>query len=67
MSPHLLAMIGIVFNYHDPEDEQRRQLQEMLDQESVDTVIAEVTGIEDPETVKNIKQNVERYARPQVA
>jgi len=30
-------------------------------------VIAEVTGIEDPETVKNIKQNVERYARPQVA
>ncbi len=67
MSPHLLAMIGIVFNYHDPEDEQSRQLQEMLDQESVDTVIAEVTGIEDPETVKNIKQNVERYARPQVA
>ena len=52
MSPHLLAMIGIVFNYHDPEDEQSRQLQEMLDQESVDTVIAEVTGIEDPETVK---------------
>ena len=49
------------------EDEQSRQLQEMLDQESVDTVIAEVTGIEDPETVKNIKQNVERYARPQVA
>ena len=67
VSPHLLAMIGIVFNYHDPEDEQSRQLQEMLDQESVDTVIAEVTGIEDPETVKNIKQNVERYARPQVA
>lgn len=67
VSPHLLAMIGIVFNYHDPEDEQSRQLQEMLDQESVDTVIAEVTGIEDPETVKNIKKNVERYARPQVA
>ena len=37
----------------------------MLDQEIVDTVIAEVTGIEDPETVKNIKQNsAERILLP---
>nr|AAA24780.1 mannitol-1-phosphate dehydrogenase [Enterococcus faecalis] len=38
VSAAFIAMIGIVFNYHDPEDEQSRQLQEMLDQESVDTV-----------------------------
>ncbi len=55
VSPHLLAMIGIVFLIIMIQKMNKsRQLQEMLDQESVDTVIAEVTGIEDPETVKKI-------------
>ncbi|MGM9903254.1 mannitol-1-phosphate 5-dehydrogenase [Enterococcus sp. 10A9_DIV0425] len=60
---HLTATIGIIFNYYDPEDEQSRQLQEMKVHENMDQLIQEVTGLNDPITIGNIKQNVVRYAK----
>ena len=61
--PHLTATMGIIFNYYDPEDEQSRELQEMKVRENMDQLIQEVTGIHDPTTISNIKQNVMRYAK----
>ena len=55
--------MGIIFNYYDPEDEQSRELQEMKVRENMDQLIQEVTGIHDPTTISNIKQNVMRYAK----
>ncbi|WP_301358980.1 mannitol-1-phosphate 5-dehydrogenase [Enterococcus spodopteracolus] len=61
--PHLTATMGIIFNYYDPEDEQSRELQEMKVREKMEQLIQEVTGIHDPTTISNIKQNVMRYAK----
>ncbi|EME7093407.1 mannitol-1-phosphate 5-dehydrogenase [Enterococcus faecium] len=61
--PHLTATMGIIFNYYDPEDEQSRQLHEMKIHENLEQLIQEVTGINDPKTIGNIKQNVNRYAK----
>lgn len=63
MSLHLTAMIGIIFNYHDPEDEQSCQLKQMLQGQDISETIEEITGLHDPVTVGSIKQNIERYAR----
>ncbi|HCR3501437.1 TPA: mannitol-1-phosphate 5-dehydrogenase, partial [Enterococcus faecium] len=46
-----------------PEDEQSRQLHEMKIHENLEQLIQEVTGINDPKTIGNIKQNVNRYAK----
>lgn len=61
--PHLTATMGIIFNYYDPNDEQSRQLHEMKIHENLEQLIQEVTGINDPKTIGNIKQNVDRYAK----
>lgn len=61
--PHLTANNGDYFNYYDPEDEQSRQLHEMKIHENLEQLIQEVTGINDPKTIRNIKQNVNRYAK----
>lgn len=62
-SPHLLSMIGIVFNYYDADDAQSRELAQMKQNESVTEMIAEVTGLHDPSTIDTIAQNVARYAK----
>lgn len=58
---HLLETIGMVFNYYDPEDEQSRQLKEMIDEKEIDEIIQEVTGINNTNIVEGIKENVEKY------
>ncbi|OTN77987.1 mannitol-1-phosphate 5-dehydrogenase [Enterococcus sp. 8G7_MSG3316] len=59
---HLYETIGMIFNYHDPEDEQSRQLQELLAEKELSEVIAEVTGLTDEEIIGLIRQNIEKYA-----
>lgn len=62
-SPHLIAMVGIIFNYYDAQDEQSRQMQALLSEKPVDEVITEVTGIQEIALINQIKQNIERYAK----
>jgi mannitol-1-phosphate 5-dehydrogenase len=59
---HLYETIGMIFNYHDPEDEQSQQLRELLEAANLSQVITEVTGVEDQRIVEKIKQNIEKYA-----
>ncbi|WP_430610495.1 mannitol-1-phosphate 5-dehydrogenase [Enterococcus sp. DIV0876] len=59
---HLYETIGMIFNYHDPEDEQSRQLQELLAEKELSEVIAEVTGLMDEAIIGLIRQNIEKYA-----
>lgn len=59
---HLYETIGMIFNYHDPEDEQSQQLRELLEAANLSQVITEVTGVEDQRIIEKIKQNIEKYA-----
>ena len=59
---HLFETIGMIFNYYDPEDEQSRQLKELLNKEGVEKSIIEVTGIENNQMIEMIKENIEKYA-----
>ncbi len=59
---HLYETIGMIFNYHDPEDEQSRQLQALLAEKELSEVITEVTGLTDVEMIDLIRQNIEKYA-----
>ncbi len=52
----------MIFNYHDPEDEQSQQLRELLEAANLSQVITEVTGVEDQRIIEKIKQNIEKYA-----
>jgi len=52
----------MIFNYHDPEDEQSRQLQALLAEKELSEVITEVTGLTDVEMIDLIRQNIEKYA-----
>ncbi len=59
---HLFETIGIVFNYDDPNDEQSRQLHQLLAEKELPEVITEVTGITDKDLVEVIETNVKKYA-----
>jgi len=59
---HLYETIGMIFNYHDPEDEQSRQPQALLAEKELSEVITEVTGLTDVEMIDLIRQNIEKYA-----
>lgn len=59
---HLYETIGMIFNYHDPDDEQSQQLRELLEAANLSQVITEVTGVEDQRIIEKIKQNIEKYA-----
>lgn len=59
---HLFETIGIVFNYDDPNDEQSRQLHQLLVEKELPEVITEVTGITDKDLVEVIDKNVKKYA-----
>lgn len=60
---HLLAMVGIIFNYNDPQDEQSREMHELISKKDLNEVIEEVTGITDKTIIATIEQNIERYAK----
>jgi len=59
---HLMATIGMVFNYHHPEDEQSVQMNQMLKVQDFSQTITQVTGIKDEKIVSSISENIERYA-----
>lgn len=61
---HLLETIGMVFNYHDPEDEQSCQLKEMIADQELDQIIVEITGLKNAQLVAEIKENVTKYSYP---
>ncbi|MEY8445156.1 mannitol-1-phosphate 5-dehydrogenase [Enterococcus ratti] len=60
---HLIATMGIIFNYYDPNDEESCQLQEMRTKENLKQLIQKVTGIKDPVLIEDIKNNVVRYEK----
>lgn len=62
-SPHLLAMVGMILNYHDSHDVESVKLEEMLAKQPLEKVIKEVTGIEDLELIEKIKENAIRYKK----
>ena len=59
---HLFETIGMIFNYYDPEDEQSRQLKELMSTEDLEKSIIEVTGIKNDQMIDMIKENIEKYA-----
>jgi mannitol-1-phosphate 5-dehydrogenase len=59
---HLYETIGMIFNYHDPEDEQSQQLKELVTTRSIAEVISEVTGIQDTKIIENIRETIEKYS-----
>lgn len=59
---HLLETIGMVFNYHDPDDEQSCQLKEMISKQEIEQIIEEITGVQNEQFVDDIKENVEKYS-----
>ncbi|EPH94715.1 mannitol dehydrogenase domain protein [Enterococcus faecalis 13-SD-W-01] len=59
---HLYETIGMIFNYHDPEDEQSEQLKELVKTQRLAEVISEITGIQDAEIIENIRETIEKYA-----
>ncbi|HRL52280.1 MAG TPA: mannitol-1-phosphate 5-dehydrogenase, partial [Enterococcus aquimarinus] len=56
-------MVGIIFNYNDPQDEQSREMHELISKKDLNEVIEEVTGITDKTIIATIEQNIERYAK----
>ena len=62
-SPHLLATVGMVLNYNDPNDTESKKIQEMIRQKPLEMVINEITGITDIELIEKIKENVLRYRK----
>lgn len=62
-SPHLLATVGMILNYNDPNDAESKKIQEMIRQKPLEMVINEITGITDIELIEKIKENVLRYRK----
>lgn len=51
---HLLEVAGMILKYDDPKDEQSVELQKILQEKDVKTVIEEVTGLKDPALIAEI-------------
>lgn len=51
---HLIEVVAMILKYNDPQDEQSVQLQTMLKDQSLETVIAEVTGVDDNTLIAEI-------------
>lgn len=62
-SPHLLATVGMVLNYNDPNDTESQKIQEMIREKSLELVITDITGITDRELIEKIQENVLRYRK----
>lgn len=56
----LLQTLGYIFEYQDETDAQSVELQEMLAQESLTSVVEKVTGVTDPDLIAEIIAVVER-------
>lgn len=51
---HLMKTVGYVFSYNDPNDAQSVELQQMLADKDVETVVKEVTGLKDTDLIAEI-------------
>lgn len=51
---HLVEVVAMILKYNDPQDEQSVQLQTMLKDQPLETVIAEVTGVDDNTLIAEI-------------
>lgn len=51
---HLVEVVAMILKYNDPQDEQSVQLQAMLKDQALETVIAEVTGVNDDTLIAEI-------------
>lgn len=51
---HLIEVVAMILKYNDPQDEQSVQLQTMLKDQPLKTVIAEVTGVDDNTLIAEI-------------
>lgn len=51
---HLIEVVAMILKYNDPQDEQSVQLQTMLKDQPLETVIAEVTGVDDNTLIAEI-------------
>jgi mannitol-1-phosphate 5-dehydrogenase len=60
---HLIAMVGMIFNYYDEQDTESHKLADKLAKENVNQVIKEVTGIKDNVLIEKIIENINRYAK----
>lgn len=59
---HLIETLGMIFNYYDPTDEQSCQLQQMTTEQTTEETIVKVTGIENEQLIRLIKQTIEKYS-----
>jgi len=57
----LVATVGMIFHYDDPEDEQSLELQTMLEEQPLKDVIREVTDLTDEELIGEIAESVKEY------
>ncbi|MGF2055408.1 mannitol-1-phosphate 5-dehydrogenase [Vagococcus fluvialis] len=60
---HLIAMVGMIFNYYDEQDTESHKLADKLAKENLNQVIKEVTGIKDNVLIERIIENINRYAK----
>lgn len=60
---HLIAMVGMIFNYYDEQDAESLELADKLANENLNQVIKEVTGIKDNVLLEKIIENINRYAK----
>src|SRR5699024_2954688 len=51
---HLVEVVAMILKYDDPNDEQSAQLQQMLQEKSLEDVIKEVTDLQDAELIQEI-------------
>ena len=56
---NLLAVVGLAFNFDNPQDDQSVALQEKLQKQSLEEVIQDVTGLNDTDLIHEIKAAVE--------
>ena len=56
---NLLAVVGLAFNFDNPQDDQSVALQEKLQKQSLEEVIQDVTGLDDADLIHEIKAAVE--------
>ncbi|MEG0293355.1 mannitol-1-phosphate 5-dehydrogenase [Enterococcus sp.] len=62
-SPHLLATVGMILNYNDPNDEESQKLQVLKAEKPLEEVIAEVTGVTNTVLIEEMKENALRYQK----
>ncbi len=59
----LLDTVGMIFHYDDPEDKESVTLQSMLEEQPLDEVIQEVTGVKEKDLVEAIVERIKKYEK----